>query len=151
MTFHFLYNIWNGKNPILSIKSSKTNEFERDLNFYYLTFMWILICYYFDLLTRGKIFNKCLAHIEVFILLVLIFNSSSLNYGSLYICEIEKRVWIFKQPWQKFRKGIQSIRIRAIPKSVFEPFRIIPKNFLNLVWCKWIKVVHPQKLYLRQK
>ena len=32
---------------------------------------------------------------------------------------------------QKYRIGIQSERIRAIPKSVSEPFRVIPNQYVK--------------------
>ena len=48
----------------------------------------------------------------------------------------------FLEHWQKFQKGIQSERIWAISKSVFQPFRIISKQsekLLNLVQRKSVK------------
>ena len=42
-------------------------------------------------------------------------------------------------PWRKFWIGIQSDLIKDIPKSVSGPFRINPKNLLNLVRCESLK------------
>ena len=42
-------------------------------------------------------------------------------------------------PWWKFWIGIQSDLIKDIPKSVSGPFRINPKNLLNLVRCESVE------------